>query len=76
MYDTMQYIHPEIHTICMGQAASMGSLLLAGGSDALNISIFKHDFLTICEFSLMDLHHSHYLVLSIRGVCGMQISFT
>jgi ATP-dependent Clp protease protease subunit len=32
MYDTMQYIHPEVHTICMGQAASMGSLLLAGGS--------------------------------------------
>jgi len=32
MYDTMQYIRPKIHTICMGQAASMGSLLLAGGS--------------------------------------------
>jgi len=32
MYDTMQYINPEVHTICMGQAASMGSLLLAGGS--------------------------------------------
>ena len=32
MYDTMQYIGPEVHTICMGQAASMGSLLLAGGS--------------------------------------------
>ena len=32
MYDTMQYIHPDVHTICMGQAASMGSLLLAGGS--------------------------------------------
>mmetsp|Transcript_13687 Transcript_13687/g.29402 ORF Transcript_13687/g.29402 Transcript_13687/m.29402 type:complete len:261 (-) Transcript_13687:1367-2149(-) len=32
MYDTMQYIHPEVNTICMGQAASMGSLLLAGGS--------------------------------------------
>jgi ATP-dependent Clp protease protease subunit len=32
MYDTMQYIHPEVHTICMGQAASMASLLLAGGS--------------------------------------------
>jgi ATP-dependent Clp protease, protease subunit len=31
MYDTMQYIRPAIHTICMGQAASMGSLLLAGG---------------------------------------------
>lgn len=32
MYDTMQYITPEVHTICMGQAASMGSLLLAGGA--------------------------------------------
>ena len=32
MYDTMQYISPQVHTICMGQAASMGSLLLAGGA--------------------------------------------
>eukprot|EP00565_Helicotheca_tamesis_P005920 CAMPEP_0185731412 /NCGR_PEP_ID=MMETSP1171-20130828/12841_1 /TAXON_ID=374046 /ORGANISM="Helicotheca tamensis, Strain CCMP826" /LENGTH=177 /DNA_ID=CAMNT_0028400671 /DNA_START=198 /DNA_END=731 /DNA_ORIENTATION=+ len=32
MYDTMQYVNPEVHTICMGQAASMGSLLLAGGA--------------------------------------------
>jgi len=32
MYDTMQYINPDVHTICMGQAASMGSLLLAGGA--------------------------------------------
>ena len=32
IYDTMQYIKPKICTICMGQAASMGSLLLAGGS--------------------------------------------
>jgi ATP-dependent Clp protease protease subunit len=31
MYDTMQYIQSKVHTICMGQAASMGSLLLAGG---------------------------------------------
>lgn len=32
MYDTMQYVSPQVHTICMGQAASMGSLLLAGGA--------------------------------------------
>ncbi|CAM9248133.1 unnamed protein product [Pylaiella littoralis] len=32
IYDTMQYVRPEICTICMGQAASMGSLLLAAGS--------------------------------------------
>jgi len=32
IYDTMQYIRPEVSTLCIGQAASMGSLLLAGGS--------------------------------------------
>lgn len=39
MYDTMQYIHPEVHTICMGQAASMGSLLLAGGSPGCRFAL-------------------------------------
>ena len=32
IYDTMQHVRPDIQTICMGQAASMGALLLAGGS--------------------------------------------
>lgn len=32
MYDTMQYIKPDITTVCIGQAASMGSLLLAAGT--------------------------------------------
>ena len=31
IYDTMQYIKPHVSTICMGQASSMGALLLAGG---------------------------------------------
>ncbi len=31
IYDTMQYIKPDVQTICMGMAASMGSLLLAAG---------------------------------------------
>lgn len=31
IYDTMKYIRPDISTLCVGQAASMGSLLLAGG---------------------------------------------
>jgi ATP-dependent Clp protease protease subunit len=31
IYDTMQYVNPSISTMCMGQAASMGALLLAGG---------------------------------------------
>jgi ATP-dependent Clp protease protease subunit len=32
IYDTMQFIRPDVSTICVGQAASMGSLLLAGGA--------------------------------------------
>src|SRR4029079_7773478 len=32
IYDTMQYVKPAISTICMGQAASMGALLLGGGA--------------------------------------------
>ncbi|MGK9169657.1 ATP-dependent Clp endopeptidase proteolytic subunit ClpP [Inquilinus limosus] len=32
IYDTMQYIQPQIMTVCIGQAASMGSLLLAAGA--------------------------------------------
>jgi ATP-dependent Clp protease protease subunit len=32
IYDTMQFIRPDVSTICVGQAASMGSLLLAAGA--------------------------------------------
>ena len=32
IYDTMQFIKPDVSTLCVGQAASMGSLLLAGGA--------------------------------------------
>lgn len=32
IYDTMQYIRPDVSTICMGQAASMAALILAGGA--------------------------------------------
>ncbi|MCA9570052.1 MAG: ATP-dependent Clp endopeptidase proteolytic subunit ClpP [Myxococcales bacterium] len=32
IYDTMQHIRPDVATICVGQAASMGAVLLAGGS--------------------------------------------
>lgn len=32
IYDTMQYVRPDVSTICMGQASSMGALLLAAGT--------------------------------------------
>ena len=33
IYDTMQFVKPDISTLCVGQAASMGALLLAGGTN-------------------------------------------
>jgi ATP-dependent Clp protease protease subunit len=39
IYDTMQYIKPEVSTLCIGQAASMGSLLLAAGAPKKRFSL-------------------------------------
>ena len=46
IYDTMQYVKPAVSTICMGQAASMGALLLAGG-DAGKRSALPHSRILI-----------------------------
>ena len=39
IYDTMQYIKPDVSTLCIGQAASMGSFLLAAGSKGKRFSL-------------------------------------
>ncbi|MDA9710274.1 ATP-dependent Clp endopeptidase proteolytic subunit ClpP [Candidatus Pelagibacter sp.] len=39
IYDTMQYIKPEISTLCIGQAASMGSFLLSAGANGKRFSL-------------------------------------
>ena len=39
IYDTMQYIKPEVTTLCIGQAASMGSFLLAAGAKGKRFSL-------------------------------------
>ena len=39
IYDTMQYIKPEVSTLCIGQAASMGSFLLAAGQKGKRFSL-------------------------------------
>ncbi|MBT5860736.1 MAG: ATP-dependent Clp endopeptidase proteolytic subunit ClpP [Alphaproteobacteria bacterium] len=39
IYDTMQYIQPKISTLCVGQAASMGSLLLAAGEPGKRLAL-------------------------------------
>jgi ATP-dependent Clp protease protease subunit len=39
IYDTMQYIKPDVSTICLGQAASMGAFLLAAGAPGKRIAL-------------------------------------
>lgn len=39
IYDTMQYIRPKVSTICIGQAASMGAVLLCGGEAGMRFTL-------------------------------------
>lgn len=39
IYDTMHYVHPDVVTICFGQAASMGAFLLAGGAKGKRLAM-------------------------------------
>jgi ATP-dependent Clp protease, protease subunit len=39
IYDTMQFVRPQVSTMCLGQAASMGSLLLAAGQKGLRFAL-------------------------------------
>lgn len=39
IYDTMQFIKPDVSTLCIGQAASMGALLLCGGAEGKRFSL-------------------------------------
>jgi ATP-dependent Clp protease protease subunit len=39
IYDTMQYVKPDVSTICVGQAASMGALLLASGANGKRFAL-------------------------------------
>ncbi len=41
IYDTMQFIHPDVRTICIGQACSMGAFLLASGTKGKRFSLLN-----------------------------------
>lgn len=46
IYDTMQYIRPDVSTVCLGQAASMGAFLLAAGAKGKRVAL-KHSRIMI-----------------------------
>lgn len=68
IYDTMQYIKPDVSTVCVGMAASMGAILLAGGADGKrfalpNSEIMIHQPLGGIEGQASDIsiHATHIL---------------
>jgi ATP-dependent Clp protease protease subunit len=61
IYDAMQYVNPDVETICVGQAQSIGSILLAAGAagkrSALpNARIMIHEFHSGVEGRAIDIH--------------------
>ena len=72
IYDTMQYVRPEIATLCIGQAASMGSLLLAAGQKGKrfalpNARIMVHQPSGGYQGQATDIEIHAREILSLRG---------
>jgi len=87
IYDTMQYIKPDVVTTCMGQAASMGAVLLAAGTKGKRYAlpharIMIHQPLGGAEGQASDIEIAANEILRIRGIlngvlaeaCGKDIS--
>jgi ATP-dependent Clp protease, protease subunit len=71
VYDTMQFVKPDVNTYCIGQAASMGALLLAGGTKGKryalpNARIMIHQPWGGAQGTASDIHIQAKEILRIR----------
>ena len=71
IYDTMQYVKPDVATICVGLAASMGALLLAAGADKKrfvlpNSEILLHQVMGGAEGQAVDIKIRAEQIIKIR----------
>lgn len=71
IYDTMQYVKPDISTICIGSAASMGALLLAAGAPGKrfalpNSSIMIHQIMGGAEGQATDIKIRAEYILKLK----------
>tara|TARA_Y100000748_G_C15492354_1_gene486973 strand:- start:1589 stop:2206 length:618 start_codon:yes stop_codon:yes gene_type:complete len=72
VYDTMQFIKPDVSTLCIGQAASMGAILLAGGKESKryalpNSRVMIHQPLGSFQGQATDFDIQAKEILSIRS---------
>ena len=73
IYDTMQYIRPDVATVCVGQAASMGSFLLAAGAPGKRVAlknarIMVHQPSGGAQGQATDIEIQAREILRIRGI--------
>jgi len=71
IYDTMQYVRPDVHTICVGLAASMGAVLLASGakgkrSSLPNSEVMLHQVMGGAEGQAVDIDIAARHILKIK----------
>ncbi len=79
IYDTMQYIKPDVSTICIGLAASMGAFLLAGGAKGKryalpNAEIMIHQPLGGTRGQATDMQIQVEQILKIKGKLNQMLS--
>lgn len=72
IYDTMQFVQPDVSTICLGMAASMGAVLLAGGAAGKrmilpNAEVMIHQVLGGAEGQASDIEISARQIIKIKG---------
>ena len=80
IYDTMQFIKPDISTLCVGQAASMGAVLLAGGAKGKrqslpNSRVLIHQVMGGYQGQASDIEIHAQEILSIKEKLNAILSF-
>lgn len=80
VYDTMQYIKPDITTVCIGQAASMGAILLAAGAPKKRYSlpnsrILIHQPMGGVQGQASDIKIQAEEILRLRGTLNKILAF-
>lgn len=79
IYDTMRYIKPDVSTICMGMAASMGAFLLAGGTKGKrfalpNSRIMIHQVMGGAEGQATDIEITAREILRIKDLLNQELA--
>ena len=65
IYDTMQFVNCDVSTICMGQAASMGALLLTGGTKGKRFAL-PHSRVMVHQATDIEIHTNEVLEMKRR----------